>query len=183
MRIPILNIDKVTPKKEKGILFIDSADNQLKLKTATGIIIYTGEFIEDENVGNENTGNEPTTPNYGEGALRVTGFTDYNNEAMQLSYPFSNFNGIYRKNSDSSYEKIYDLNNNPVSTPYYILMDTTNGDYWCLCETSTISHYHGSLAYHDGDSGVMPPTTENGITWFYSGNYSVDLNNFTIEEI
>ena len=29
----------------------------------------------------------------------------------------------------------------------------------------------------------MPPTTENGITWFYSGYYNVDLKNFTIKEI
>lgn len=125
---------------------------------------------------------EPETPNYGEGALRVSGFTDLNDEVMGLSYPFSNFNGIYRKNSDASYEKIYDLNNNPVSIPYFILMDIYNG-YWYLSETSTISHYHNSVGYHDDDAGVMPPTTENGITWFYSGQYGIDLNNFTIEEI
>ena len=125
---------------------------------------------------------DPETPNYGEGALRVSGFADLNDEVMGLSYPFSNFNGIYRKNSDTSYEKIYDLNGNPVSTPYFILMDTTNG-YWCLCETSTISHYHSSIAYHDSDEGVMPPTTKNGMTWFYSGHYGIDLRNFTIEVI
>ena len=139
----------------------------------------TGKF--EEKTSNEN-GSEPETPNYGEGALRVSGFTDLNDEMMGLSYPFSNFNGIYRKNSDASYEKIYDLNNNPVSTPYFILMDTTNG-YWYLSETSTISHYHNSIAYHDGDEGVMPPTAANGITWFYSGQYDKTLRNFTIEEI
>lgn len=166
MNIPVKNINDITVSDENGILFIDSADNLLKLKTKTHVIIFNKK---DDSSNSGNTGGGETGEIIGYTVAGITGSTIYN--------------GDYTYKEDYNGKPYYNFTNTNNHNLSYCLFFSEKTNSWALntghpsglASYPTLPPFYQDPAGETPDSGtwistnssVTPPTS---ITPIYDGD-------------